>query len=177
MQDKQKAAVYIGKFQIIHNAHYDNMKHCLNNYDKTMVIVGSTNKPKSTKYPFLFKDIKKWINQINEDIIVKPSKDYPNDDDWFNEINQIIKSAFDTNIYEIHIIGHDKDETSYYLNHFKDFKVDFQPSKHNGISATDVREKYFSQNLNFKNVVPGFVYEDLVKKFKTDWYYSILGKS
>ena len=166
---KQTVAVYIGKFQILHNAHYDNIQYCLDNYDQTMIIVGSTNKRISPKYPFSYEDIKNWIKTISKDIVVEPSRDYIDDEDWFDEIREIIVSNFDTNQFDIRIIGHEKDETSYYLNHFKDFGVDYQPSRYNGISATDIRKKYFSSDIAFKDYIPDFVYEDLMNRYQTEW--------
>ena len=92
---KKQVAIYIGKFQIKHIAHDENIQHCIDNYDETIVLVGSVNRRTSIIHPFSFNTIKKWINDYNPSVIVKPLKDYIyNETTWITQVEESVYSEF-----------------------------------------------------------------------------------
>jgi len=156
MQKKiKKVAIYIGKFQPLHKAHEEILNICLNDYDETIVLVGSVNRRISIKHPFIFQEIKKFINNFSNKIIVKPIKDYIyNEKKWITEVIEAVYNEFSSdeeNEYEFTIIGHNKDESSYYLKSFPGFKVREVENFHNNLSSTKIREIMFNSSIDFYN--------------------------
>lgn len=159
----RKIAIYIGRFQPLHFGHLEIIKHCKSNYDETIVFVGSYNKRRSMKNPFEFKTISKWLLISGADK-VHPLNDYIYDDEkWANQIKNIISNIYKNKDYEITLVGHMKDDSSFYLNMFPDYKLDLLPEFHNGISATDIRKELFENDSCTINSVPSFVLADLVR--------------
>lgn len=146
---KTKVAIYIGKFQIPHFAHEANIHHGLQKYNKVIVLVGSANKRSSIQRPFPYQTIKKWITNISEEIIVRPLNDYIyNEMKWISEVENIVYSEFPNDDVEFTLIGHTKDDSSYYLKEFPNFRYEELPSSFGNISSTEIREDLFDQGLN-----------------------------
>ena len=93
--------------------------------------------------------IKDWIVKTSsKPIIVNYLNDYLySDNKWIAQIEDYVYSRFDKNKYEFTIVGHEKDDSSYYLKIFPTWKVDLLPEFDNGISATYIRNNYFFMPL------------------------------
>lgn len=169
METKLKVGIIIGRFAPFHNGHLEILKHCNKNYDKTLVLVGSSNVERSIKNPFEPSLIANWIDNIsNENTIVRQSFDFNNDEDWISHIENHALELFDSDLHEFSIVGHNKDESSYYLKIFPNWGVDELPNFENGLNATDIRNILFSDNIKIdlnkvKKLVPNLVFNDLVK--------------
>ena len=162
----KKVAIYIGKFQPFHKAHQKIVEICKEDYDETIVLVGSVNRRSSVKTPFAYITIKTWVKEINPNVIVKPIKDFIyNETKWITQVEDAVYSEFYGEDVEFTIVGHHKDETSYYLEEFPNFKVREINSLMDSLSGTDIRNKYFL-GQNFKDDVPFIVYQDMYN-FKT----------
>jgi len=171
---KRKVAIYIGRFQPLHEAHYANIEYCKNNYDETIVLVGSVNQRQSIKNPFPFHVIKNWINKCNKDAIVRPLRDYIyNETKWITQVEGIVNNEFFGEDVEFTIVGHCKDDSSYYLKEFPNFRIDLVDEKCNGISATSIRETYFGKDGQIPATVPHFV-ADTMMEFRNTENFRIL---
>jgi len=172
---KQKIAIFVGRFAPFHNGHEKILNHCNQNYDKTLVFVGSSNKRRTLKNPFSPEQIKEWIlSSSNENTIVQFAKDFLyNDMKWITQIEDIVYTLFDKNKCEFTIVGHNKDESSYYLKIFPNWMVEELPNFEGGLNATDIREQLFipqlamgrKENYMFEEIkkqVPKKVYEDII---------------
>jgi len=167
-----KVAIYIGKFNPFHGAHYKNIQYCNKHYDKTIVLAGSTNKYSSFQKPFDFQTIKSWIQEDFKDVIVKPVKDFIyNEDKWISHVEETVYSEFMGNDAEFYIVGYEKDDTSYYLKSFVNFKVDLidnstYPENLKNISSTDIRTWLYINPKNFmkdiKRVLPSIIEASIV---------------
>ena len=162
MIQKTKIAIYIGKFQPLHNSHKQIIEHCLNSYHRTIVLAGSSNRRISIIRPFGFNIAKQWIHSIkkaDEDLFVYPLKDYIyNEQKWITQVEDIIYrnlelSGIDIDDVEISIVGADKDESSYYLKSFPNFKFDEMELTNNNLSSTLIRDLWFS-GKDFEDLVP-----------------------
>lgn len=183
MNSKKKVAIYIGRFAPLHNGHIETIKYCLENYNQTVVFVGSGNKRRTLKNPFPTYMIEDWIlNEFNFDIKVKTINDYLySDNKWIAQIEDYIYSFYSRDEYEFTIVGHEKDSSSYYLKIFPTWRVDLLPEFDNGISATEIRSKIFDENIGglkllefltkhtSKNVFP-----DIFKFIETQEYLNLL---
>lgn len=85
-------AVFIGRFEPFHNAHRRVIDKALAIADKAIVLVGSSNKPRSTKDPFFFDERKVMIRSAFEAsaasrLLFAPLRDFPySDDRWMREV-------------------------------------------------------------------------------------------
>lgn len=144
-------AIYIGRFQPLHNGHLHVIKHASHIAKEVCVVVGSATESSSLRNPFKNSDIVETILISSlKNIFVKSISDHPyNDREWAEQIREI---ALD---YEnVVIVGHSKDETSFYLNMFPEFdRIEVENFEH--ISSTDIRHDYFYyRTIPDEDIVP-----------------------
>jgi len=178
---KIKTLVYIGRFQPFHNAHLQTIEMASKLTEQLIVIIGSDNAPRTTKNPFSTHERKSMIfNSIKEsndidfdcDIIIESCEDFVYDDSiWVSNITSIVeKFAQD----KIGIIGHSKDDSSFYLDLFPEWEL-YPVERLSDINATDIRNEFLDirniriyQGLNYlvdktdsfiRDNVPNAVYE------------------
>jgi len=135
-------AVIIGRFQPIHNGHMGIFTHAFANYDKVLVLVGSSSEARTPKNPFTFEERYEMINGLygaNDDKLkIVPLYDcYDNDQAWASQVRQLIRIHSSG---EATILGANKDDSSYYLKYFKDVELYEIKEK---INATDIRKMLF----------------------------------
>ena len=170
--EKPKLAVIIGRFQPLHNGHLPLFKTALDlvgGNGKVVVLLGSANQPRTPYNPFTWEEradiIEKWImNELKPNsywVGYYPLNDYKyNDGDWIEEVQRIVDSVNKDNKYETFLVGHHKDNSSYYLDIFPQWKdVVEVPAFDESLSATIIREAYFEIQygdliqVKFKNKV------------------------
>jgi bifunctional NMN adenylyltransferase/nudix hydrolase len=142
------AAVYIGRFQPPTKAHADTMEKALNMAKKLIVVVGSDKRARSVRDPFTSEErisMLKHISVLDQKRIVYipvVNSDY-NFPLWIKDVQEKV-AANSLRADKIGIIGHEKDKSSYYLRYFPQWEFIRQDKLYGGLSATDVRELYFS---------------------------------
>jgi bifunctional NMN adenylyltransferase/nudix hydrolase len=177
---KYDTLVLIGRFQPFHNAHLEIVKRATALCDKLIIVVGSARQPRTYKNPFTFEEREKMIKYatmgLTLNIKIEPNIDtIYNDQAWAVRVQQAV--ARNTAPGErIGIIGHKKDDSSFYLDMFPQWGyedvelVEF-------LSAVDVRDLYFKWtfNSNFvKNVLPDSTYESLMAFRRTEEFAQII---
>lgn len=164
--NKEKVYVYIGRFQIPHKGHEKVLKHAVENADRVVVLVGSSELARDPKNPFTFderKDVLQGIVErlaqeewshgrtVNYDIL--PIHDYVyNNTKWLAEVQNQVQKA--SNSTDVTLTGCRKpgDASTEYLNFFPHWKNDFiaeeQHETSNGhnvvYSSTELREEFFN---------------------------------
>lgn len=184
MKNKKQVAIYIGRFAPLHNGHIETIKHCLEKYDETIILIGSGNKRRTLKNPFSTYMIEDWIEKefSKFKLSVKTINDYLySDNKWIAQIEDFVYSKFDKKDYEFTIVGHEKDDSSYYLKIFPTWKVDLLPEFDNGISATEIRNKIFSSDCvgiylleYLSKHTTKYVYSDIFKFMETDSFANLM---
>ena len=87
-------AVFIGRFEPFHNAHRSVIDKALSLADKVIVLIGSANKPRSTKDPFFVDERVVMIRSAFDEpaasrLRFAPLRDFPHSDDrWMREVQQ-----------------------------------------------------------------------------------------
>lgn len=169
---QDRVTVYIGRFNPFHNGHAHVLKHALETSKLVILLLGSAGLARSLKNPFTFEErkviITRWYSsavasgQLDNDVelVIVPLRDYPyNDSHWIRNVQAIVKGCVDmrrsipgvsglaTNYLHnpvIHITGSDRDESTWYLKAFPQWKLDLvSPYRKDGtgdLSATRVRE-------------------------------------
>ena len=163
MNKKYDYGIVIGRFQPFHSAHQALIQHATDLAEKVVVILGSARSASDVRNPFTPRMREEIIRDCfpNENLIFRAVRDYPyNDHIWTTEIQntvgQLVEEDGDRNP-SIALVGFFKDKSSYYLNMFPQWKFEeFFSSEKDllKISATDVRESYFSGNGVWEKQVP-----------------------
>lgn len=178
----QKHAIYIGRFRPLHHGHYSAIIQAFTELelDKLTILVGSSNRHRSPKNPFTFDEVRIMIEnslpEYADKIEVKPLFDHAKNCNWQADVRS--KSVGAT-----HIIGHNKDESSYYLNLFpelKQFECEPVYIGHVKLSATLIRELLFNDKL-FDNpcaaLTPLGTYNFLKEWVKTEFFDEMLAET
>lgn len=180
MSKKYDTLVLIGRFQPFHNAHLEIVKRATALCDRLIIVVGSSRQPRTYKNPFTFEERRAMIRSatsgLSLQINIEANTDtIYNDQAWAVRVQQIVAQhtvAGD----RVGIIGHKKDDSSFYLDMFPQWGyedvelVEF-------LSAVDVRDLYFKHTFNsnfIKNVVPDSTYDSLMEFRKTEDFAQIV---
>ena len=170
---KYDLAVVIGRFQPFHTGHAELIRHAFSISKKVLVVVGSAYQPRTFKNPFTENERAEMIfDEFHDkfyDLYVEPNIDtIYNDNDWVTRIQFLVQGKSNANS-KVVLVGHTKDESSYYLNKFPQWDFIDYPTVVS-LHATDIRNIYFRKDVNleyFKNVVPESTYKFL-KNFTHD---------
>jgi bifunctional NMN adenylyltransferase/nudix hydrolase len=157
MTKKYHACVFIGRFQPFHNAHLEIFKKAAKLAEKVIVIIGSSQKPRTFENPFSDQERYDFLNNTLSSLGYEEGIDFSinfvrdtlyNNTAWIVRVQSIVNCEVPTEKQDkIAIIGHKKDETSYYLDCFKQWDL-IEMQSQGQLSATDIRNLYFKQNSN-----------------------------
>ena len=172
---KYDVIVFIGRFQPFHNAHLEIIKRATELAKHTAIIVGSANQPRTFKNPFSYDEREYLINEtlmmVNASYSIHPIQDtIYNDDAWATKVQNIVNEINPFENSKIGIIGHKKDESSFYLDMFPQWDL-IEVSLIEELSASQIRELYFKEDYNpnfIRNVIPVEVLEFLNRFSKTE---------
>lgn len=200
---KYDYTVFIGRFQIPHHGHFHVITEALKVSQNVIIGIGSSNLGRSLRNPFSYEqrasmisncDVPEIMEAIqNGRIIFTPLEDSIYSDTWWVEqVQRKVNSAIDRRNFlnagvhrdhaKIALIGCTKDETSYYLSMFSQWKfIEVQQEKI--YAATECRNAYYEFGpeaktfanklpryttqgvINILKTLPDFVHKDLQKKF------------
>lgn len=175
---KYKLAVFIGRFQPFHNGHYSVVEQALKLADNVLVLIGSSGGPRTHRNPFTYFERDDMIRRAFalSYVFTRPIHDHLyNDEAWIEEVQRVVNSfaserrAITDN--DITLVGHSKDESSYYLKLFPQWHHE-DCGKVNDHEATRIRESYFVDNFVSRDDVPPPVY-NFLQNFNTGTYEQI----
>ena len=157
MAHRYDMAVFIARMQPLHNGHMAVIDEALKQAKDVLVLIGSSSSPRTMRNPFTFDErkqtlenaLKGWSNYANR-VHIKPINDYTyNDSRWIHQIQTITeRTAWElgyTDSLRVALIGHSKDNTSYYLKLFPQWSS-IEVENHRGINSTALREQYFGDD-------------------------------
>lgn len=161
-----KTAVYIGRFQPVHDGHIETIKQALDENDQLIILIGSYNRLPTIKNPFTIDQRKNLLTMAiqeahNEDIHTKWS-DFPfskdsvmhkiefgyvrdymyNDYKWLSEVYNTSMQLGATDDDSTTLYGCKKDDSSYYLDMFPRWNLNTMPY-FKELDSTDIRNKIF----------------------------------
>ncbi|MBI1889860.1 MAG: bifunctional nicotinamide-nucleotide adenylyltransferase/Nudix hydroxylase [Burkholderiales bacterium] len=139
-------AVLIGRFQPFHNGHAALLKLALSIAPKAVVVLGSSFHARSAKNPFTSKERVEMIKAtLTEDekarICFTELRDYYEDNRWANAVRRQVEAQA-KGAKKIALVGHFKDASSYYLNHFPQWQLVAMENELS-IDATSIRRVLF----------------------------------
>jgi bifunctional NMN adenylyltransferase/nudix hydrolase len=171
---KRTFGVYIGRFEPPHAAHLDVMVEALGQVQKLIVVIGSARAARNIKNPFTADERQQLILDLLTEAGIKASRvlfvhvrDYfYNESLWLSEVQRGV-TAHTHGSSDVALIGHLKDESSYYLRSFPAWE--FLPTHVvSPLSATEVRRAYFEGELErVRQIVPPAVWTFLDRFART----------
>lgn len=189
MKSRYNLGVFIGRFQPFHLGHLHNLRIALNNCDQVVVIIGSAYRARTIKNPFTFLERKKMIesdlslvlHDYKDRIFIRGVSDWLYDEKaWVSELISQVE-IYNEIGGDIVIIGHEKDESSYYLKCFPEWGF-LEVDNYLNYNATDFRKEMFAnQKLIKHNFLVSYSDDKLVhssfnfiKRFMKSVEYNIL---
>lgn len=162
MSKEYDTLVLIGRFQPFHLGHAAIVDVALQKAHEVIIVVGSSFAPRSVRNPFTFEERKEMIKAVYPDSNVKvvPVSDYVYDDNaWVADVQRVVEESKWGD--RVGLIGHSKDETSYYLKIFRAWSPSVAVENHMGINATDIRNIMFTETsedqLDIASLMPSVV--------------------
>lgn len=129
---------YIGRFQPFHNGHEFIVDTALTLAKHVVVLCGQTKDGlTNTRNPWPFDQVKKMISDYypnNPRILVQPLRDKEDDQQWQRNLQAIFSSYNGKKA----LIGHHKDQTSYYLDLIANLPY-IEVANYQHINGTDIR--------------------------------------
>lgn len=152
--------VFIGRFSPFHKAHQAILNKALSVAKKVIIVIGSSNTSRTIKNPWSANERQEMIKScLSSDDLQKVSfvqmGDYLyNDNLWISTLQSKINDITDYSD-NVALIGHESDESSYYLKLFPQYKsVSYAYNPDFKFHANKVRELYFAHDASYKPMLP-----------------------
>lgn len=160
--------IFIGRFQPPHNGHIHVIEQALEKSKKLILILGSAQESRTIKNPLTVEKRKEIFYKIFESnqkiqanrVHIISIPDYPDSNDkWIKSINdKVMEIAKEDS--KIALIGHYKDESSYYTDLFPYEFIDI--GFYHNINAKDLRQACIEGNLHkVSSLAPSYSLESL----------------
>ena len=139
-------ALYIGRFEPPHAGHMALLQRALDSAAQVIVVVGSAWQVRSPKNPFTWPEREAMLRAAlsaadNARLQVLPVRDYYNQAVWVQAVRGAVAEHTQAHA-RIALVGHFKDATSSYLEHFPGWDLIDLP-RQGSIDATTIRDAYF----------------------------------
>lgn len=144
--------VFVGRFQPFHRSHAAIVSAALGKAAQVLVLIGSANTARSTRNPFTARErevmIRESFPEAGQALQIRAIPDYPYMEDlWLRQIQDAVKSVAESvGAKRIGLVGHFKDDTSYYLRMFPQWTLVEMPN-YEGRSSTELRELLFEPSV------------------------------
>ncbi|MEQ1159967.1 nicotinate-nicotinamide nucleotide adenylyltransferase [Acinetobacter calcoaceticus] len=175
--------VFIGRFQPFHLAHMQTIEIALQQSHYVVLALGSAQMERNIKNPFLAIEREQMILSnfsLDEQKRIKfvHVVDVYNDKKWVKQVKSLVNGVIEPNS-KVGLIGHFKDESSYYLKLFPEWIMVELDSLKDSISATPMREAYYRGEIQTEFFPVGTiqfldefqktrVYQQLQQRFEED---------
>ena len=160
---KHKLAVIIGRMQFLHNGHIHLFNEAAKKADQILVLVGSSDKAPSPSNPFNYKQREEIVygalleagitSALKGRVNVLPLPDDYLEDQWIANVINAVQTHAESQLgdtgeliedSDVVLVGHEKDESSYYLRMFPQWTFYNAPNDR-GLNATDFRKELFAR--------------------------------
>lgn len=139
--------VFIGRFQPFHLAHMQTLEIALQQSQKVIIALGSAQLERNLKNPFLAQEREQMIlanfsEQDQKRIEFVHIIDVYDDQKWVKLVKEKVNEKIEGEA-KVGLIGHFKDDSSYYLALFPEWSLYSLESLQGSISATPMREAFY----------------------------------
>jgi bifunctional NMN adenylyltransferase/nudix hydrolase len=184
-------AVFIGRFQPLHFGHKAVIDRALELAHNVVVLVGSADSGRTLRNPFTFDERKYMIDYTYRRepgrVHVEPLPDIAyNDTSWVTQVqkivDQVVLRVINSGSPNVHLsgtadarvclIGHSKDNTSYYLKLFPQWGAENVP-QYELLASTDIRDLFFKDGMIANTSIPDTTYNFLADFYKKPEYKAL----
>ncbi len=152
MRKKYDFCIYIGRFQPFHLGHLESVKIALEEAERLIIVIGSHRTAPNIRNPWTSSQREQMIRlslkdeaSLLERVHFVPVRDQLYSDNlWVADIQQKVLAVADDDS-KIAIIGHRKDESSYYLDSFPQWSY-IETGNYRDIHSTNIRLTYLSRD-------------------------------
>ena len=139
-------AIYIGRFEPVHNGHLALLRRALDNAAHVIVVIGSAWQARSPKNPFTWQEREAMLRDAlppadRSRLQVLPVRDYYNEAVWVKAVRKGVAALTKADAH-VGLVGHFKDATSSYLGAFPGWQL-IHVERQGDIDATTVRDTFF----------------------------------
>lgn len=177
-------AVYIGRFEPLHNGHVAVLARALREADRVIVLVGSADAPRTPKNPWSFNEravmIRAALGADAGRVTIAPVADHLyNDNAWIADVQAAVDAERERIAPDgrVALIGHLKDASSYYLKAFPQWDL-IDAEAVPMLSATEMRRHLFAGDAGALRLmeanVPAPVFEMLGAFRNTEAFAALL---
>lgn len=175
--------VFIGRLQPFHLAHMQTIEIALQQSNYVVLALGSAQMERNIKNPFLAVEREQMILsnfslEEQKRIRFVHVVDVYNDEKWVKQVKFLVNGVIEPNS-KVGLIGHFKDESSYYLRLFPEWIMVEIDSLKDSISATPMREAYYRGEIQTEFFPVGTIqfldefkktriYQQLQQRFEED---------
>ena len=136
-------AIYIGRFEPVHNGHMALLQRALDSAQQVIVVVGSAWQARSPKNPFTWQEREAMLRDAlppadRSRVRVLPVRDYYNEAVWVQAVRQGVAQHTQPGA-RFALVGHFKDATSSYLRAFPSWALIDLP-RQGSMDATTIRD-------------------------------------
>lgn len=168
--------VFIGRFQPFHLAHMRTIQIALEHSQHVILALGSAQNERNIKNPFLAVEREQMIlsNFSEEDqarIKFVHVIDVYNDEKWQKLVKSLVNDVVEPHA-KVGLIGHFKDDSSYYLKFFPEWEMVELESLEGALSATPMREAYYRGEIQTDKFPQGTI--KFLQKFQENEIYQQL---
>ncbi|MFC3902496.1 bifunctional NMN adenylyltransferase/nudix hydrolase [Acinetobacter marinus] len=165
--------VFIGRFQPFHIAHREVIDIALAQAEQVILVLGSAQDERSIKNPFSVTERQQMILSSFDEVTRQriqfvPIVDLYNDEKWVKAVKKGVAEITQDN-QNVGLIGHFKDDSSYYLALFPEWKLLELENLKNQLSATPLRVKYYQGEID-QDHLSTEVQEFLIEFQNSEWY-------
>ena len=166
--------VFIGRFQPFHRGHLSVIQKGLSMSRQLIILCGSAHQPRSTRNPWTVPERELMIRsalseQDSARVQIAPLMDTVyNDELWVRNVQSMVQGLVIAHFSTPHrkprigLIGHSKDQSSFYLNLFPQWSS-VEVANEAGISSTPVRERLFAEAEDCQQST-AFLHSDYAKE-------------
>lgn len=170
--------VFIGRFQPFHLAHFKTVEIALQQSEYVIIALGSAQLERTIKNPFLAQEREKMIlsnfsKAAQSRIKFVHLVDVYDDVKWVKQVKDQVSPKVQ-NSSKIGLIGHFKDDSSYYLKLFPNWKLVELESLEHSISATPIRNAYLKGEIQVSFLPQGTI--NFLENFKNSKAYADLSQ-
>jgi bifunctional NMN adenylyltransferase/nudix hydrolase len=150
-------AVFIARLQPPHLAHIQVIERALDKAQTVIVVLGSHRSAANVRNPFSAKQREEMVRRCfdyenGQRLTFIAVRDQPyNDTNWMAEVHQKVAEVTEHSS-RIALVGHMKDRTSFYLEFFPQWEFVDLGLMHKGINATVIRDQYFAEGPEGREV-------------------------
>ena len=150
-QHKADLAVVVGRFQPFHQGHQALLAQALDVADHVVVVIGSAHQARTPRNPFTWQERAETVSaslpeSLRARVTFVPMRDWYDEEKWRaavrQEVEGIARARWPERAAAIALIGHLKDDSSAYLQHFDGWHFVALP-RHCPTDATHLRDVYF----------------------------------